>query len=154
MIGFEPCCCPENLLAIPVYVVLHIMLHAARECFYSRNGKDGSGSNGAGISYASVRQEQLFDSWRNYSECFWCTPCSVDGRCWKVLLKLICPKAHVLACRHNTNIIVVHLRKINSFIKNMLILGTANLYGRLDINQIHRSYKSAILWIILKWASY
>lgn len=47
--------------------------------------------------------------------------------------KLISPKAHVLSYQHNTNIIVVHLRKINK-LKNMLILGTANVYGALDVN--------------------
>jgi len=62
MIGFEPCCYPETLLAVPVYIVLHIMLHAVRECFYPRNGKDDIGKNGAGIFHASVRQEQLIDS--------------------------------------------------------------------------------------------
>lgn len=35
---------------------------------------------------------------------------------------------------YNTSVIAVHLRKINSIIKNMLITGTANLHDRLSIN--------------------
>lgn len=62
MVGFEPCCCPENPLELPLYIVLHIVVHAVREYFYPRNGKDDSGPDGAGISHASVRQEQLIDS--------------------------------------------------------------------------------------------
>lgn len=42
-------------------------------------------------------------------------------------------KTHYLSHRHNTNIIVAHLRKINSIIKNMLIIGTANLCDRLGV---------------------
>lgn len=35
---------------------------------------------------------------------------------------------------YNTNVIAVHLRKINSINKNMLITGTANLRDRISIN--------------------
>lgn len=131
MVGFESFCFPENL-AVPVYVVLYVMLHVTLL---------GSGFTPE-INRMKVFQMVL--------KC----PMPLSGRSNLLILegitlnifnvlhalcrgrvgKLISPKAHVLSYQHNTNIIVVHLRKINRLIKNMLILGTAYVYGPLDIN--------------------
>lgn len=110
MVGFESFCFPENL-AVPVYAVPYVIMHVMHL---------GSGFTPE-INRMKVLQMVLVYpmALSHRSNLLILEGISLSifnvlhALCRDRVGKLISPKAHVLSYQHDTNIIVVHLRKIN-----------------------------------------